>query len=274
MIGLREFAGSEVGPWLADVARLRMRVFGEYPHLYEGSLEHERDYVETCARSAHSLSVLAFDRVRVVGASTAVPLVDEIDAFRKPFDEQGIDPHAVFYFGESVLLRDYRGRGIGSCFFDSRKARAHALARLRWTACCSVVRADNDPRRPPQHDGNETLSRRRGHAPRADLHAQLAWQEHGHPVPIMHRLAFWRRPLQERTPCATGRAGGCGIIGCCGVIGRPQGGLLQKCGICGLQERAVFATTMVCRSAPCARPARATRSRRRTRSIPRPAPRR
>jgi len=38
LIGLREFAGSEVGPWLADVARLRMRVFGEYPHLYEGSL--------------------------------------------------------------------------------------------------------------------------------------------------------------------------------------------------------------------------------------------
>ncbi len=195
LIVLREFSGTDVGPWLADVARLRMTVFGEYPYLYDGSFEYERNYLATYARSADSLFVLAFDGVRAIGASTAVPLADEIDTFRKPFVEQGIDPHAVLYFGESVLLREYRGRGIGGRFFDSREARARALGRFRWTAFCSVLRDNDDPRRPPDHHGNESLWRRRGYAPVADMHAELAWQEHGHPAPVMHRLGFWLRPL-------------------------------------------------------------------------------
>lgn len=195
MITLREFAGPDVGPWLADVARLRMTVFRDYPYLYDGSFDYERDYLETYARSAQSLFVLAFDGVRVIGASTAVPLADEIDAFRTPFVAQGIDLQQVYYFGESVLLREYRGRGIGGRFFDARETRARALAGFRWTAFCSVVRAHDDPRRPADHHGNETLWQRRGYAPREGMHAQLAWQEHGQPAPVMHQLAFWLRGL-------------------------------------------------------------------------------
>ncbi len=195
MIELREFAGPDVGPWLADVARLRMTVFRDYPYLYDGSFEYERDYLETYARSRESLFVLAFDGVQVIGASTAVPLADEVDAFRTPFVAQGIDPGQVYYFGESVLLRDYRGRGIGGRFFDAREARARALARFRWTAFCSVVRAHDDPRKPSDHHGNETLWQRRGYAPRAGMRAELAWQEHGHPDPVTHQLAFWLRAL-------------------------------------------------------------------------------
>jgi len=162
VIALREVAGPDVGPWLTEVARLRMAVFREFPYLYDGDLDYERDYLATYARSPESLFVLAFDGARVVGASTAVPLADEVDAFRKPFRDAGIDAADVFYF---------------------------------WTAFCAVVRAADDPRRPPGHRGNETLWQRRGYARRDGMRARLEWKEIGTEAPVMHELAFWLRLL-------------------------------------------------------------------------------
>jgi GNAT superfamily N-acetyltransferase len=195
MIELREVAGPEVGPWLTEVARLRMTVFREYPYLYDGDLDYEREYLSTYARSPESLFVLAIDAARVVGASTAVPLAHEVDAFRKPFRDAGIAESEVFYFGESVLLREYRGHGLGGRFFDAREGRAKALGRFRWTAFCAVVRADGDPRRPAGHRGNETLWQRRGYTRRDGMRARLEWKETGADAPVMHDLAFWLRPL-------------------------------------------------------------------------------
>ncbi len=195
MIVLREVAGPEVGPWLTEVARLRMAVFREFPYLYDGDLDYERDYLATYARSPGSLFVLAFDGERAVGASTAVPLADEVDAFRKPFREAGIHESEVYYFGESVLLPEYRGRGLGGRFFDAREGRARAQGRFRWTAFCAVMRAADDPRRPPGHRGNETLWQRRGYNCRHDMRAHLEWKEIGADRAAMHDLAFWLRPL-------------------------------------------------------------------------------
>jgi GNAT superfamily N-acetyltransferase len=195
MIELREVAGPEVGPWLTEVARLRMTVFREFPYLYDGDLDYEREYLSTYARSPESLFVLALDGARVVGASTAVPLVDEVDAFRQPFRDAGIAEAEVFYFGESVLLREYRGRGLGGRFFDAREGRAKALGRFRWTAFCAVVRADDDARRPAGHRGNQTLWQRRGYTRRDAMRARLEWKETGTDAPVTHDLAFWLRPL-------------------------------------------------------------------------------
>lgn len=195
MIELHEVAGPGVGPWLTEVARLRMTVFREFPYLYDGDLDYEREYLATYARSPESLFVLAFDGDRVVGASTAVPLADEVDAFRAPFRDAGIEVGEVFYFGESVVLPEFRGQGLGGRFFDAREARARALGRFRWTAFCAVVRADDDPRRPLGQRANESLWQRRGYARRDDLRARLEWKETGADAPVPHDLAFWLRPL-------------------------------------------------------------------------------
>jgi GNAT superfamily N-acetyltransferase len=208
MIALREFAGREVVPWLADVARLRMTVFREFPYLYDGDYDYERGYLETYMRSAHSQFVLAFDGVRVVGASTALPLVDEVDAFRRPLREAGIDERDVYYFGESVLLADYRGHGLGGRFFDAREGRARAHGCFRWTAFCAVQRDADDPRRPPGHRGNETLWQRRGYQRQPQLEATLDWKEIGCAEPVAHRLGFWLRPLEPVSVQQPARAAG------------------------------------------------------------------
>jgi hypothetical protein len=57
---------------LDEVARLRIEVFREWPYLYDGTLDYERDYLAHFADAEDALIVAARDGDSVVGAATAV----------------------------------------------------------------------------------------------------------------------------------------------------------------------------------------------------------
>jgi len=187
--------GSGLLPLLDDVARLRIGVFNAWPYLYEGSLDYERDYLAAYAATADAVCVVARAGGEVVGASTGLPLLDDGPAFRQPFEAVGIDPAQVFYFGESVLLPAWRGRGIGHAFFDAREAHARALGRFAMTAFCAVDREADDPRRPPGHRDNDAFWHKRGYARRPGMTLHLRWQEAGRGE-VLHPLTFWTRMLE------------------------------------------------------------------------------
>jgi len=196
MIDIRTFIAADVQPHLDAVAALRIAVFRDWPYLYAGDADYERRYLATYAQSARSLFVLAFDGERVVGASTAIPLADETDAIRAPFAAHGWVADEVLYFGESVLLPEYRGRGIGHRFFDEREAHARRLGGFLSTAFCSVERRADDPRRPEDHRPNDAFWRERGYAPLPGLRCELDWPEVGGGESIAHALQFWARALE------------------------------------------------------------------------------
>jgi GNAT superfamily N-acetyltransferase len=187
--------GPAILPHLDAVARLRIAVFRDWPYLYEGDAGYEREYLAAYAQTAGSIVVLARDGDAVVGASTGIPLAGEDAAFQAPFVRRGIDPARVFYCGESVLLPAYRGRGIGHAFFDARQAHARALGGFDWTAFAAVDRADDDPRRPGGHRGNEAFWHTRGYRRQDGMTMQLHWNELGIGE-IAHPLTFWLRPLE------------------------------------------------------------------------------
>ena len=187
-----QFSGADVQPWLEDVARLRIEVFRHWPYLYQGDAAYEREYLEAYARSPHSVFVLALDGGGVVGASTGLPLADDEAAFSEPFRAAGMAVDQVFYFGESVLLPEYRGLGIGHAFFDRREAHAQALGRFRWTAFCAVDRDTEDPRKPPEYRSNDAFWAGRGYARQPGMTMRLPWNEAGRGE-IGHALTFWLR---------------------------------------------------------------------------------
>lgn len=192
---LKLVTGDAVAPWLDAVARLRMTVFRQWPYLYDGDMDYERDYLATYAASPRSVFVVAVDGEAVVGASTGIPLEDESGEFRAPFEACGLDPARVFYCGESVLLPGYRGQGIGHAFFDHREAHAHALGGFDCIAFCAVDRAEDDPRRPPHDRGHQAFWRKRGYARQDGMVMQLIWNELERGE-TPHRLTFWTRPLR------------------------------------------------------------------------------
>ena len=185
--------GAALRPHLDAVAALRIAVFRDWPYLYDGDVGYEREYLEAYIASPRSVVVLATSGEEVVGASTGVPLADDAPAFRAPFEARGIDPATVFYFGESVLLPAWRGRGIGHAFFDHREDHARSLG-FAQAAFAAVDRDPADPRRPAGHRGNEAFWAGRGYVRQPGMTMHLDWNEVdvGH---VDHALTFWTRPL-------------------------------------------------------------------------------
>lgn len=188
--------GKAVTPYIADLAGLRTTVFRAFPYLYEGSEDYEASYLATYAQSPESLFVLALDGEKIVGASTGVPMTDASDVFKAPFVAAGIDPQKVFYFGESVLLSTYRGRGLGVRFFEEREAYARQLGRFDWCAFCAVERPRDHPLRPADYVPLNDFWGKRGYMHRADLNTMLAWQDIGEADETEKPMSFWLKPVR------------------------------------------------------------------------------
>ena len=179
-IVIERVQGAALEAAMADLARLRIAVFAAYPYLYEGSEEYERDYLREFAAEPGSVLVAAKDEGRIVGASTASPMIGQKEAFRAPVEAAGYPARDVFYFGESVLLPEYRGRGIGHAFFDAREAAARD-AGARWACFCAVVRPEDHPARPADHRPLDAFWRSRGYAPLEGVTTTLDWAERASP---------------------------------------------------------------------------------------------
>lgn len=191
-VRIETVSGAAVLPWLNDLAALRIGVFREFPYLYDGSMAYERDYLAEYAEAGQGLIVLALDRDQVVGCSTGLPLSEADEAFRRPFIDAGRDVESVYYFGESVLDADYRGRGIGHQFFDQREGHASGLG-YPVTAFCAVVRPQDHPLRPREYRPLDAFWHKRGYRKSPELQARFAWKDIDQPDESLKTLLFWLR---------------------------------------------------------------------------------
>ncbi|WP_144182533.1 GNAT family N-acetyltransferase [Elioraea rosea] len=188
--------GPALLPHLKDLARLRIAVFREYPYLYEGDPAYEASYLARYTRDGGAV-VLVRDGAEVVGAATCLPLAAEADMIRAPFHDHGLDCERFFYFGESVLLPEYRGRGIGHAFFDAREKHAASWTGTTHACFCAVVRPEGDARRPQGYRPLDGFWRRRGYVPYPRLVCHMAWREIGGEAECRHDLSFWIRSLGD-----------------------------------------------------------------------------
>ncbi len=197
---LKILTGQDIYPHLTALAALRIAVFREYPYLYDGDPDYEQDYLRHYAHSPHSRFVLAVDDGQVIGAATAIPLAEADTPFQQPFLDQGMAVSKVFYFGESVLLSAYRGQGIGHRFMALREQCARDLNEnpefsFKECAFCAILRATDDPYRPPDYRPLDDFWRRHGFSPDDRLIVRYRWKQIGDHQETPHELRFWRKFL-------------------------------------------------------------------------------
>jgi GNAT superfamily N-acetyltransferase len=188
------FLGAEVARYLPAIAVLRIEVFHEWPYLYDGSIEYEEKYLAGYTVPGAMVAV-AFDGDELVGAATALPLRAHSDAVAPPLTAAGFDPDTVYYFGESVLRHDRRGRGLGHRFFDAREAEGRRLG-YAMAAFCAVERSSADPRRPADYIPHDRFWSKRGFVRRPDIVAQFAWKDVGDEGETEKPMVFWVKSLE------------------------------------------------------------------------------
>lgn len=194
MIRVEVLTGAALDAALEDVARLRIAVFRDWPYLYDGDLEYERGYLQSYRDSAGAVVVGAFDGDRLVGAATGTPMEDHAGDFAAAFDGTGARLDDIFYCAESVLLPDYRGRGIGHRFFDLREDHARRLGRGKC-AFCAVMRPGDHPMRPDGYQPLDAFWAKRGYAQLPGVIARFRWKDLGEAEASEKPLQFWMRDL-------------------------------------------------------------------------------
>jgi GNAT superfamily N-acetyltransferase len=189
----RVLTGEALAAALEDVARLRIRVFRDFPYLYDGDADYERDYLRAY-QSPGAVVAVAMDGEKVVGAATGAPMADHAADFGAAFADRPEPMNQIFYCAESVLLRDYRGLGIGHAFFDAREAHARKLG-LAFSAFCSVIRPADHPARPGNYRPLDDFWRKRGYEPLPGVTARFSWKDLGEATDTEKTLQFWMRRL-------------------------------------------------------------------------------
>jgi GNAT superfamily N-acetyltransferase len=191
--------GNEITPFIDEIGGLRIAVFREFPYLYDGTLDYERPYLERYAASGRSLIVTMRHEGRLIGATSCQPLADEMVEFRAPFEKQHLATGDYFYFGESIILPPWRGRGTGKSFFRFREKHAASFRDYRFTTFCAVERSPDDPQRPADYRPLDGFWERNGYQKRPDLPVELSWKEPGGGEEIPHALTFWTKPLSAHS---------------------------------------------------------------------------
>jgi GNAT superfamily N-acetyltransferase len=193
-IDVRPLTGPALEAALDGVAELRITVFRDWPYLYDGSHEYERAYLSTYRDNPGALLVGAFHDGLLIGASTSTPMEDHAPEFAAPFQALGIAPERILYGAESVLLRPYRGIGLGHRFIDLREAHARALGRTH-VAFCSVLRPEGHPACPAVYRTNDAFWRGRGYDTLPGVLAHFSWKDLGDHEETKKPLQFWMRAL-------------------------------------------------------------------------------
>lgn len=179
---------------LLEIAALRIKVFKDFPYIYDGSVEYEVKYLDRYFKAFNATFILAFDENKgnkIVGVATALPLAEEDDFVKKPFQKMDKKIDEFFYFGESVLLLEYRGRGLGHAFFDEREKVALSFPQIKTTAFCAVQRPVDHPLKPAGYQPLDEFWKKRGYQKDSQLTADFEWLDIGDAHETSKKMVYW-----------------------------------------------------------------------------------
>lgn len=187
---------TDIRLYLEELAALRILVFKEFPYLYDGDLEYEKKYLQTYIQSSRSLCVLAYSNQQIIGASTALPLTDEADYVQQPFIQNKKSIQNIFYFGESVLKKEFRGYGIGKSFFQYREQHASSFPEFKTACFCSVVRDLNHPSKPLDYTSHQVFWTKQGYLQDPNMTAFFSWKDLDQKTETEKPMTYWFKELR------------------------------------------------------------------------------
>lgn len=194
MIEVRLLSRAEAERQISAVAALRINVFKDFPYIYDGSVDYEVKYLRRYLEAPNASFIGALMGSQLIGVATCLPLSEEDDFVQQTFLKNGQNLHEIFYFGESVLLPEFRGQGIGHRFFDLRESVAIESG-AKKAAFCAVEREAQHPLKPLDYRPLDEFWKSRGYKRNENLIAHFEWKDIGETAETAKPMVFWMREL-------------------------------------------------------------------------------
>lgn len=191
----RIYRGFQIEEVADALARLRITIFKDFPYLYDGDMAYEQEYLKTYINSPSSLVFIVLEDAEIIGATTCIPIMDETQEVQAPFLKLGYDLSKIIYFGESILLKKYRGRGIGNIFFDTREKYARSLEFFELICFCAVQRPSSHPLTPHNYNPLDNFWLSRGYNKSEELKTEFSWRDLGESTETQKTMQFWVKKI-------------------------------------------------------------------------------
>ncbi|HSX38300.1 MAG TPA: GNAT family N-acetyltransferase [Chlamydiales bacterium] len=187
--------GEEFYALYDELATLTINVFREYPYLYDGNLESEKECLSHYFSTKNSALVVVKDKERIIGAITGIPLNETFFDCKNCFVENNLPMEEIFYLGEITLLKEYRGQGIGARMYALFEEFVRENKIYKEIAFCEVVPPKNDPRCPSDYFCLDRFWTKRGYIKNPDWVTQFSWKELSSQEKFYHPMVFWSKKL-------------------------------------------------------------------------------
>lgn len=187
-------SNQKIAETIQSLGRIRLQVFREFPYLYDGSISDEIHYLSHYGACSGSLVLRAFHGEDLIGVSTCLPMVQAQAAFRQPFEQQGWDCSTLGYLGESVILAEHRGHGLGRKFFQLREAHLKSLG-CQIATFCAVDRPADHALRPQGYRPLDSFWIGLGYRKQERLKASFSWRQVDEQAECLNTLTYWTKSL-------------------------------------------------------------------------------
>lgn len=196
--GLRVFhlQGCDARPHFADMARLRIELFREFPYLYQGDVDYEKAYLETYFSCPETNVLLVYAADAMIGFSTSIPLSSELPEIRAPYERCGLDTAEFLYLGEALLETPFRGQGILRVFHEFHENAARRAGK-RFTTLMTVDRPDDHPLRPAGHTPMDVLLAHFGYEKLPGCAVCMEWHQADTCQTELNTLSVWLKELRR-----------------------------------------------------------------------------
>lgn len=199
MINTELLEGKEAPKYLNELALWRIRYFREYPYLYDGNLSYEKQYLNGFIKEEKALLVAVKDGEKLAALSTALPLESDyeiLESIEGLCEETGVQADEYFYFGEIIILPEYRGQGLASLIYSLQEDYAKDLG---FKSCCIlvVVREESHPLKPENYVESDIIWSHLGYK-KSNVFTYFEWptiMPGGKTETVKNKMVYWTKDL-------------------------------------------------------------------------------
>ncbi len=170
-------------------------MFREYPYLYDGNIEYEKEYLKRYINSQRSCIVLAYSENDIVGVCTCLPLEDELEEIYAPIEQKRFEIKNILYGGEALVLKSYQESGLSRkfeeiCVTHEKKI----IPSLTHILVCTVERG-NHYLKPDNYSDISLILNKLNYKKLDGVKCVLSWKDIDKVKEDNKSLSYWIRDL-------------------------------------------------------------------------------